>query len=261
MIIAGFGSTWAGAYQFPSSDMADEWSQQRPVVSQRVNGLDGEFDHWGDEPFPLANATVTKRFALTGTAWADIETALTTLRAALQASTVENKLWALQRDGTYRWAWAKVDRVSAPDRVGQILHCPVEIVFSLREGLWYSESAHSDAFTTTGTHTLTNNGKVRAPVKVTIAPAGANIVAFAVAATGQGWAWAGVLSSPHSLIVDAGGFSCLNNGTDEFDLLTITDPFTFWLYADPGTTTITITRTQGGGGTFVATFEYWDTWA
>ncbi len=259
MIVSGYGSTWAGAYQFPSSAMADEWSHERAVISQRVNGLPGEFDHSGDDAFPVQAITVTKRFTITSTTWAGVETELELLRTAL-ASAVETKLWATQRDGSHRWAWAKVDRLSAPDRVGQILHCPVEIVFSLREGLWYGETINSEVLTSTGAHVLTNDGDTRAIVKVTVIPAGYVMLGFGVTATGQGWAWVGSLAATKSLIIDAAAYAATNDGADVFDQVTPVDAFDFWLYLEPGDNTLTITKNQNVLGTFSATFEYWDTY-
>ena len=260
MIIDRFGSTYAGAYALPAAMLEDDWQSARPTLADRVSGRYGAFDYFGDDANPIAALRVTRRSVITATTWAGVETALDALRAALNAATAENKLWGLCRDGSKRWAWAKVESVRAPDRVGQILHCPVDLAFGLREGLWYSETAHSEAKTATGAHVLANAGNVRTPVKVTVVPAVATLTAFAVSATGQGWAWAGSLAAGQSLIVDAAAYAVTRNGSDDYAALTLTEPSTFWLYLEPGNNTLTLTRTQGVSGTFTATFEWSDTW-
>lgn len=258
MIIARFGDTWAGAYSLPNGGMADDYGTDRPPITSRVGGQNGEFDAIGTDANPIAPVRVKKTAIVTATSWAGVETALAAMRAALVGN--ESKLWGEVRDGSRRWAYAKCVAFSAADRFGQILHCPITLEFLLTEGVWYSETLHTTTKTTAAAHVLANAGNVPAAVKVTVVPAVASMTAFAASATGQGWAWAGTLNTAKSLIVDAAAYSATNDGADAYAALTITRPSALWLHLLPGNNTITITRTQGGGGTFAATFEWYDTW-
>ena len=258
MIIARFGDTWAGAYVLPNSMMADDFSADRPAITSRVGGQDGEFDYIGTDANPIAPVRVRKSAIVSATTWAGVETALAAMRAALVGN--ESKLWGEVRDGSRRWAWAKCIGFKASDRFGQILHCPIDIEFLLTEGLWYSEAANTTTKTTAAAHVMANAGNVPAAVKVTVVPAVAAMTAFAAAATGQGWSWAGTLNTAKSLIVDSAAYSATNDGAEAFSALTITRPSALWLHLLPGNNTITISKAQCGGGTFAATFEWYDTW-
>lgn len=261
MIVSRFGSTWAGAYMLPNAMMVDDFGTDRQALSARVGGLDGEFDYHGDDANPIGPVTVKKTAIITATSWAGVETALDALRAAT-ITQAESKLWLLMRDGSHRWAWAKCIGLSDPDRTGQFLHCPIEITFYLSEGLWYSESENTATLANAGSVNVVNVGNVAAAVRVGVTVTTAALTAFAVSSAACGWSFAGSVAAAagEKLIVDAAAYSALNNGSDCYANLTITNEARLYLFAEPGTTLFTITKTQGGGGTISTTLKWYDTW-
>jgi len=65
MIIARFGDTWAGAYEFPTSMMVDDWATERPPVARAVGQAAGALDLRGSVVNPVRAQVVTKKFILT----------------------------------------------------------------------------------------------------------------------------------------------------------------------------------------------------
>lgn len=65
MIIDRFGATYAGAYVLPTLKAEDDWAIERPEVLQRVGGMNGAFDFYGDRNYPIGPLSIRKTFTLT----------------------------------------------------------------------------------------------------------------------------------------------------------------------------------------------------
>ena len=260
MIIARFGATWAGATALPTAMMEDDYGPDRPPLANPVGGLDGEFDHSGEDANPIAPVLVRKSFVVTATTWAGVETALDTLRAALLGGG-ESKLWGEMRDGTHRWAWAKCTEFGAPDRVGQMLHCPVEIAFELSEGLWYSETEHYLNLPGAGTTVINHAGNVPAILRATTGVTAAiSSTTIANSTNGSGYTIDTSALGDAGFDIDPADYSCMQylGATDYFDLLTPAQPGRLWLTLAPGNNSI-VTSSVGGASSGWNSYWY-DTW-
>lgn len=189
--------------------------------------------------------------------WANLDTALDALRTATIARG-ETKLWALMRDGTYRWTWAKCVQIKAPERVGQINHAPVALKFQARTGLWYGETLHQVAIAGALTE-MTNLGNYIAPVTVRMAAISAPVTYFEFRNGDgvNGIAYNGSVAAGTTCVVDSGAYSVKNNGVGEYANLTTQGDW-YWLYLNPGDDGIYNWGITGG--THTVTFEYYDTW-
>ena len=262
MKIAAFGSTYAGGYTFPTYKAFDAFPAERPANIQRVGGSSGAYDFNGETANPIAPLLVRKSFEITASTYAGVETALNTARASLLAAN-ENKLWALMRDGSKRWAYAKVVSFDAPETPATRMTIPVSVEFVLREGIWYSETAHTDTTldetNSVGAHSFTNSGNIATPVKITVAVSGTPMSAFSATASGNGWSYAGTIAAGDSLVVDSAAYSVTNGGAEAFTGLTPVNYANFFLRFEPGSNSITIAKSQIGGAHDV-TIEWYDAW-
>ncbi len=334
MIIAAFGDTWAGAYQFPTAAMADDYASERPAVARAVGQSAGALDLRGSAANAVRAQVVTKRFtsatavrsvfsgtglvslstgsdlvigtstaflsqvtvgdvitadghsytviavtdnthltispaSLTTTAvrvsftltpqsprWADGDTANNALIAATLALG-ESKLWALMRDGTHRWTWAKCVRVDAAERYDAPNHLPTSLRFWCRTGLWYSETQHS--LTTDGDDVLANAGNAVAHMTATVSCASTGTLSITlqnVVSLYFQTAWSGAATAGQSLVIDSGACSVKLNGVGVYSGLTRTYS-NEWLGLKPGNNQIRITT----GARYGAVVYTWhDTW-
>lgn len=258
MIIARFGSSWAGAYVLPRGMMIDDYGTDRAPLSARVGGLDGEFDFIGDDANPIAPVRVKKTAIITATTWAGVETALDALRVALVGG--ESYLWGECRDGSHRWAYAKCVSIGDADKVGQILDCPIEIEFLLPEGVWYSETQHVTN-NAEGSYTINNAGNVPATLFVwTSGGAALSSTTIANATNGSGWTINLASIGVYSIDIDPAAYAAVTHGgsTDYFDLITPAQPGKLWLTLDPGDNSLTASSV--GGTSTGWEFRWYDTW-
>jgi len=244
MLTTRFGDTYSTAYVLPLAMVEDDIARVRSPQVQQVANADGAFDFNGASAWPIAAGTVKKRAIVTAATWQAVDVTLDALHAATIAPG-EQRLWAEMRDGSKRWAWAKCLSIHAPDKVGQPFHCPIELEFTLREGLWYAETAKTQTQAGAATIALVNSGDVRVPVSVSVTANATATTAYAVGAPGRGWSFAGTLAGTKTLIVDAAAYISTNNALNCFSSLSITDRAAFWFYLEPGSNSVTITFTGG----------------
>ncbi len=193
--------------------------------------------------------------------WADLGTALDALRTATIARG-ESKLWALMRDGTYRWTWAKCVQFKAPERVGQINHAPVSLRFYCRGGLWYSETLHS--LTTDGDDVLNNAGNTIAHFTATLAASAAGAMNIEIQHTYNviqslrfQTEWTGTATAGgDELIIDSQRSSVTLEGVGVYAGLT-TVYKNEWLALLPGDNQI---RILTGLNVSLPTYTWYDTW-
>lgn len=190
--------------------------------------------------------------------WVTLGAAVDALRLATIAAD-ESKLWALMRDGSYRWTWAKCIKFNAPERVGQIQHCPIDLQFKCRTGLWYSETEHS--FNTDGDDVIVNAGNAATPLKITITAggtAGGDFEIDSILPVNNGVDWTGTIAATKSLVLDSEKFSILNDGVNAYSTLVVDDPFDWWMYLTPGNNQIR--QISGPGAGTVTNYKWYDAW-
>lgn len=265
MIIARFGDTWAGAYEFSQVRAEDDWGAERPAVTQRVGGAGGEFDFFGDEGFPVSPLVVTKKFDLEST-YAGIETALNTLRTATIAAG-RTKLWGEWRDGsTHLWAWGKCVRLKAPEKAGgEYVNKRVTLTFRCSEGVWYSEAeedvggiSYSPSFSVPAE----NEGNYPALVRASLWSPGVDMNPCAVQTRVGGVAvcqWQfndTVFAMGSPVVVNARTFEAILNANDVYDDLVVGSsaliggadtPQVAWLWLPAGIHAFYVASVPGSG--------------
>ena len=259
MIIAGFGATVGTMYTFPTSMMEDDHAATRPPIVQTLPMTGGVRDVRGNARNPRAAQLIGKSFIVAQYTdpWVTLGTALDALRAATIAIG-KTKLWALMRDGTYRWTWAKCVYFRAPEKVGQIHHCPVSLKFKVADSVWYSEAAHTGALVA-WSNALTNAGNVATPVKVSLMAVTAACTAFEFRNSDgvNRVSFAGSVVAGKVFVIDSLKRSAKNDGTAAYAGMTIVGSGA-WLSLPAGVSGITWQSSAGGAPT--AAYEFYDAW-
>jgi hypothetical protein len=193
-----------------------------------------------------------------------IETELT----YLQQKTIgmgESKLWAALRDGTtHRWAWAKCNRLRAPEDYTTKMHLPIELEFYCREGIWYGETqggcSVAQNINDEG-YTLVNSGTLPANLVVQVTSATGTLTSMVVTNTtnGDDFTWTGSATVGQLLKVDTGAWSVTKAGVGAYSGLTYGTGQNNWLSLSPGSNVITIAIT--GSTAWSGSLSFWNTYA
>lgn len=222
----------------------------------------------GDLPYireypgdPFVSFDIYESYTPYSRTYAGVETAINALKQATIARG-ESKLWALMRDGSKRWAWAKCTRFKPPEKYTNKLAVPVSLSFNLPEGLWYAENNSTTTRTANGTFAVTNNGDHPAMLRVALQNLGNPItrVVLSNAANGYSWTFGGTVAFTKSLIVDAGLYSCTNDGVGARADLTLPATQIVWLQLEPGSNALTLTVTQAAPVSWSAVLTWYDTY-
>ena len=67
MIIDRFGATYSAAYLFSRHNVVDDYEISRAPVTARVGGMNGAFDFYGSNNYPVQPMIIRKNFSLVGT--------------------------------------------------------------------------------------------------------------------------------------------------------------------------------------------------
>lgn len=205
----------------------------------------------------------------------DLDTALDHLKQYTLAAG-ETKLWGLRRDGTVRWAWAKCTSVKAPEKYGNKLVIPVEVEFSLREGLWYAETESTLALhseTLPYTFTLTNNGNHPAMVKAVLSNGDVSSLTqpkLENLTNGQSWTYdrAGATDDVqlmHTVTVDAAAESVLDTplggpATEAYANLVLGANQVVFMQLGPGANSMRFSGTPSDTELYDLTLTWFDTY-
>ena len=268
MIIARFGDTWSTAHEFGTIEAEDNWSTRREPVQQQVGGASGVYDFFGSEDYPVQPLTVAKRYTITSSTYAGVETTdLETLRGDLYNGI--SKLWGEMRDGTRRWAWAKCVGLKTNEKSKTAkTAAEVELEFFIPEGVWYSETANTVNKTADDAFNVTNAGNFPALVYAELTPSSVKVTKFFWAvvsplistATTFTWEDTGTgIPSGDTLIIDSAAYSITMAGLDSYRYVTLGTGQVAWLYLAPGTNNVTIIVTQALGS-WSLDFQWYDTW-
>jgi hypothetical protein len=210
---------------------------------------------------PIGSAVSYEIVKTTGT-YSNVERGIDALKlATLNAG--ESKLWALRRDGTHLWAWAKCNRGRWPEDYNTKLHLPVELEFYCREGVWYGETQGTSGNITQATsspYVLTSNGVLPANAVFTITPSGGALASVTVTNTTNGYTftYTGTVNSGQALVVDAGAWSVKNNGVGAYAGFAYGAGQQNWMRLAPGANAFTISKTGPATG-WTATLTWFDT--
>lgn len=258
MIVARFGgspSSWAAAYQFPTTLMEDSWEIVRRPPIQQVGGAGGVFDYFSTTVAPPQYIVVHKKFALTAASSSAIDDARDTLVAATIKLGNDN-LWWMDRDtSTTYWAHAKCtsfDCSESYQEKGRWLK-KVELEFMCNEGLWYGGNIK----------TYTDTGISGSPSAHTVGTNAGNYPAMVIAGvTARGSTATGTtkincqLASPGTISCDLtatiaqdSGFgvnsftySATNGAADAYANFAMSGPTRLcWLWLDPGSNIMNFT--------------------
>lgn len=188
----------------------------------------------------------------------------------------ETKLWGLLRTGSVRWAWAKCTSVKAPEKYGNKLSIPVDVEFSVREGVWYAESESSLAIhsqTLPYTFTLTNNGTQPAFVKAVLAWGDIGYLAqpkLENLTNGQSWTYdrAGTtddLQLEHTITVDAAAYSVTDSpisgpAVDAYANLVLGANQVVFMQLEPGANSMRFSGTPSITELYDLTLTWFDTY-
>lgn len=342
MIIDRFGTTYATAFQLSQHNAIDDYTISRPAVAARVGGMDGAFDFYGSNNYPIlplivkknltlvssGAGTVTGTGTLTGSAggppwylygtstaflsevcagdtiytntflgimsslvtivvsdtvlvvdnitnygggvYSIIRSGISKVRvegaiSAIKAATIaqgESKLWALLRDATRHWAWAKCTSLKTADQVGNVYHLPASIEFFCREGLWYSESVTTDTLTQAATQPapVSVSGNHTSTVIFTFTSATGTMTALTLtnAANGDTFTWTGSAVVGAALVVNSGAYITTLAGAGAYSGLATGANQINWFRLMPGVNNITLAVT--GSTAWTATIVRYDTY-
>lgn len=114
------GGRWS--YDFPAQISFNPNFGDGVTQTQRLPGMDGGFDAYGDEPLPSEIGTLAVEW------WLDTDAAvesITTLKSRAMQMNVWGRrpLWITPEDGSpLRWCSAKIDNIRMPENVKDVPH-------------------------------------------------------------------------------------------------------------------------------------------
>ena len=174
MRITRFGDNYASAYELPLLKAQQPQRSNDRIVVANVGGADGEYDFYGEDPFPLNPKKLELQGTLNAATYAGVTDDLDELVAELRG-VGRSKLWYETRDSSnavpIRWAYAKcIDIFENGEIAGKnFVDFPISYIFQLSEGLIYSQSAQTDTDTEHAHFPIINRGNYPyTPVNVEI---------------------------------------------------------------------------------------------
>lgn len=260
MLIARFGSTWAGATVLPTNEASDDWVNSTVPTVVQAGAAGGVFDFAGDKSYPLQPITVGKTLTVASSTWAGVEPYVDTYKGLVGYG--RNKLWGLCRDGSHRWAWAKCVEVNASEKPKQYHTYPIAMKFYLPEGVWYAENLTSHVFTHAAPVAVLNGTWFAYPT-FTIAVTVGTINAFTLSDVGGRWSltYTHDITAAHSVAVNSAALSCTHTGvTNAYQYLTIPTGQFPWAWIIPVGMSIQLAVTYGGSLTYTCTVNHYATY-
>lgn len=261
---------------------AEEPVGTAPSRSGLVTLPGGYYDAYGSERAPREREIISRKAILHRSTPALLQAAYNELRAMRG---VRSNLYMTQPDGSVYWTTARLLKIVSPSGPDNIRHLELTMTFELIEPVWHGERTgsgwvldagevldagltldESDGVTVLNTSpknvTVINGGN--ATVKnavITVTAVGTDITSLIIAKSGETQlVYSGTIAVGESLVIDCGAWSVENDGADDyanFDL-GASHAIEEWLHLDPGSNTITVTRTGGANSTIG--FTFYDLW-
>lgn len=243
----------------------------------------GFYDLYGGEDAPRDNTIIRRRMSFFEDTKADLVEAYYDLRAMVGK---REKLYRRRADGTTEWCYARLRTVNAQRVARNHFFQPVECIWEMVSDIWYGElhgsvwTFDSGEFFDTGlffdptTDTLfaldavpkscacPNDGnRVVNNAIITITAAGSAITEVTIISVSAGISlkYVGSIAAGEALVINCGAKSVKDNGVDSYSGFTLESGHTQeeWLPLEPGTTTLSISRT-GGNNSSTARIAYAD---
>jgi hypothetical protein len=192
----------------------------------------------------------------------------TSLNAWRALNGQRNLLWKSSDGGTTnQWRYARVMDVRTDWGLRNgTPYAIVEMDFELAASPWNGAAHTAESTTLDATpHTVVtvNGGNVRVrDAVITIRAVGTNITDIQVSITNKAsWGWAGTLVVGDDLVIDCGAKRITNDGVGAYGDFYLQSGHADidWLPLDPGSSTISVQRTEGANSTFK--LDYYDAWA
>lgn len=261
-----------GAYTFPDTIPANGEILRTNFGSavprtERLPGMDGGYDAYGDGTAPSEIGTVRYRFVLVATTASEMAGKIDAVMGIVGYGRA--KLTAETHGGDERWTWARVNNIHLPVGRDVMSNRQNEVTIDWQVALprWYSTNGDSPQVEacsgTATTFTVVNNGTAAALAKISIDPgtaisAGGVTVQRLVDSVGiDEVAYAAALLATDALVIDAQTLTVTKNGADAYsNYFSANHPA--WMRLLPGDNTIKVVL--GAGETADVTFEWDDCW-
>ncbi|MCK6578120.1 MAG: phage tail family protein [Anaerolineae bacterium] len=257
-----------GAYTFPNTgySLINNFGDGVPRTD-RLPGLDGGYDAYGDDPAPVEIGRVTWRFRLL----AGSPAAMTLLRDQVRRmQSYGRALLTLEvDDGTQRWCYARVHNIQMADTVIAPSTRAQEVVidWQVSDPRWYSTNADSPQVEACSgaatTFTVVNNGTAAALAKISIDPgtaisaSGLTVQRLVDSVAIDEAEYAAALLATDALVIDAQTLTVTKNGSDAYSNdFSANHPA--WMRLLPGSNTIKVIL--GAAETADVTVEWDDCW-
>jgi len=264
-----------GSYTFPSKlvQLDSNFGDGVPRT-QRLPGMDGGYDEFGDDPAPteIGRITLRLRVAQDGMDLAAQGTAMQALRDGLRALVgLGRQVLTVEPSGgtATRWTYARANYVQTNEKMPAISDRLSDFTIDLQcaDPHWYSDNAGSGtAVAAAGTatdFTLTNGGNARTvPVVALVAgtaalPNGVTLRRLDGTAVKDQVAFAGTVAAGGTLVIDARALAVTLNGADAYGTAFAYD-HPAWLRLLPGDNDYRIVLGAGEAATVTWTWD--DAW-
>lgn len=274
-------------YTFPTTGL--EFNTNFADLVPRINrmpGLDGGFDEFGDGASPREVGNVRYSFLVRAATASALATEIDTIRALARRGLRKLTMNAGTPTNATRFCWAKINNIQTPKTFVTVPTTVqrVTIDWSVPEPYWLTQG--SEGLTTWGGGSTWGGGGVwgTAPTAFSgtstsfnITPGGNGLIYPRIyIATGAGQTaenpaisrniagvaqevitWTGTLNANETLEIDCRTLAARRNGIDNYSAFTFNRPW--WMVLEPGVTNqMIITAQVGNAGTIrLAYFERW----
>lgn len=255
----------SNVYTFPDTQQSFNTNFADLVpVTQRLPGLSGGFDHYGNDPAPSSIGRVQLTYYLLSATRSGMDT----LRDACKRMAAWGKqpLWLRPTDGSAeRWCMARVNNISINEdlRGNTDLWQPVNIIFQVSDPWWTGLGNSNSVWgsflwgsgtwgggtptlvTGSGSITLTNNGSLATPVDITITPPAGEVAIDPIIrriVNGEivdEVKWTGTLTSADTLSIRASSQAVYLNAVNAYDSR-FSALRTRWMQIEPGSNSIVV---------------------
>ena len=237
-----------GSLTLPPYEIADDIGagEARLGIVELPGGL--VFDALGSETAQRGRRQVAKKGEIVATDAANFRSQVNALYTLLGT---RDQLWRTWDDGTEEWAYARLAKIEAERKTGNILYQEFSLVFEVLSEQWHAETQTTvneplDATPTNVSLTNGGNAPVRNAVITVTLPASLPVTAITkltFAAGGAEFEYSGSLAGDDVLVIDTGARSVTLNGADDYGNFSLTANHAIgeWLRLAAGANTLAVT--------------------
>jgi len=264
-VIDRFGDTYATAEELPRYD-GRQPQGAGPVESSHVTLIGGAHYDWrGDEDALPPVEEVVIRGQWVASSAGGMQTKLAALRALRG---VKSKLWRTS-GAVNHWRRARCLAVESDLEPGSPSWAEIRLAFELDAEPWSGTTGYTAVTLSASpkTATIANDGDaIVRDITVSVHPATSAITAITIENLTSGHVskikYTNTIASTQAVVIDCGAKSVENNGTDDYDGLSLEAAHAIpeWLRLAPGDNSIRITTT-GGAVTSTVGFTFYEGYA